>query len=56
MKYVTAARLDKAKRLLKSTDESVAQVAEETGFHDLYHFSKRFKAHTGYSPSDFRKL
>ena len=56
LKYVTAARLDKAKRLLKSTDESVAQVAEETGFHDLYHFSKRFKAHTGYSPSDFRKL
>ena len=56
LKYVNEARLNQAKRLLKSTDESVAQIAEETGFRDLYHFSKRFKASTGYSPSDFRKL
>ena len=56
LKYVAEARLEKAKRLLKATDESVAQVAEQTGFHDLYHFSKRFKAYTGFSPSDFRRL
>lgn len=56
LKYVAAARLDRAKHLLRTTDKAVAQVAEETGFHDLYHFSRQFKANTGYAPSDFRRL
>ncbi len=56
LKYVAAARLDRAKQLLRTTDKTVAQVAEETGFHDMYHFSRQFKVSTGYAPSDFRRL
>lgn len=56
LRYVSNARLERAKVLLKTTGDSVASIAEQTGFHGLYHFSKRFKAYTGFSPSDFRKL
>ena len=56
LRYVSNARLERAKVLLKTTNDSIASVAEQTGFHGLYHFSKRFKAYTGYSPYDFRKL
>ena len=56
LRYVSIARLERAKVLLKTTSDSVASIAEQAGFHGLYHFSKRFKAYTGFSPSDFRKL
>lgn len=56
LKYVSGVRIEKAKLLLKTTGLSIAEVAEETGYHDLFHFSKRFKEQTGYSPSDFRKI
>ena len=56
LKYVSAARLERAKLLLRTTQDSVASIAEQTGFHGLYHFSRRFKEYTGFSPSDFRRL
>ncbi|MGI5894223.1 MAG: AraC family transcriptional regulator [Candidatus Merdivicinus sp.] len=56
LRYVSTARLERAKLLLKTTPDSIASVAEQTGFHGVYHFSKRFKNYTGFSPSDFRKL
>lgn len=56
LKYVAGLRLQRAKELLRSTALPVAEVAARAGFHDLYHFSRRFKEQTGYSPSDFRKL
>ncbi|MCI8443264.1 MAG: AraC family transcriptional regulator [Provencibacterium sp.] len=56
LKYVAGLRLQRAKELLRDTSLPVAEVAARTGFHDLFHFSRRFKEQTGYSPSDFRKL
>lgn len=56
LKYVSGLRLQRAKQLLRDTSLPVAEVAARTGFHDLFHFSRRFKEQTGYSPSDFRKL
>lgn len=56
LRYVSAARLERAKVLLKTTQDSVSSIAEQTGFHGPYHFSRRFKEYTGFSPSDFRKL
>lgn len=56
LRYVSGMRLERAKVLLKTTGSSIAEIAEQTGFHGAYHFSKRFKAYTGFSPSDFRKL
>ena len=56
LQYVANVRINEAKRLLSTTNMSVKEIASKTGFYDLYHFSKRFKAKTGYSPTDYRKL
>lgn len=55
LRYVSNLRIEKAKSLLKSTSLPIHEIAVRTGYHDLYHFSRRFKEQTGYSPSDFRK-
>ena len=56
MQYVSRARIDHAKTLLKTTNEKIADIAASAGFHDLFYFSQRFKEQTGFSPSDYRKL
>ena len=53
--YRLQLRLSRAKVLLKSTDESVEKIAEQTGFTDPYYFSQIFKRKTGCSPSSWRK-
>ncbi|WP_379359542.1 MULTISPECIES: helix-turn-helix domain-containing protein [unclassified Paenibacillus] len=52
--YVTAVRLDKADHLLRSTGLSVTEVAVESGFNDIYYFSRTFKKHKKVPPSKFR--
>lgn len=46
--------LIEAKRLLFYTDKSAKQITYELGFDDAAHFSKFFKKHTLFSPTDFR--
>ena len=55
MQYIRLARMEKAKGLLLSREISVQQVAEETGFSDIYSFSKAFKKANDCSPTEFRK-
>ncbi|MEK3885443.1 AraC family transcriptional regulator [Paenibacillus sp. PL2-23] len=52
--YVTAARLDKADHLLRTTKLTVSEIAAETGFHDIYYFSRTFKKYKGMPPSQVR--
>jgi len=40
---------------LVNTDDSIATIASTYGFHDQFHFSKRFKQFCGISPTEFRK-
>jgi AraC family L-rhamnose operon transcriptional activator RhaR/AraC family L-rhamnose operon regulatory protein RhaS len=49
-------RLEKAKRLLSVTNESVTRIAFLLGFSDSNYFSVYFKKHTGLSPREYRKL
>jgi AraC-like DNA-binding protein len=49
-------QVEQASLLLRSGGMGLKQIASRLGFHDEFHFSKRFKAATGLSPSDFRKL
>lgn len=53
--YVLALRLQEARRLLATTDESISSIAVDTGFFDQSHFTKRFRKVTGMTPTQFRK-
>lgn len=54
--YITEVRIENSKRLLMSTDKTLVEIADSTGFCDTKYFSKIFKKCTGLSPSEFRKL
>jgi len=47
-------RINQAKRRLLETDDSIAKIAEETGYYDQFYFSRDFKRMTGVSPSEYR--
>lgn len=48
-------RIDAAKALLKTTDCTLAVIANQVGFKDPFHFSSYFKKITGLSPQKFRE-
>lgn len=50
------ARIARAKTLLLTNRElDMAQLAEQLGYNDQYHFIRQFKAHTGQSPGAYRR-
>ncbi|GHU65886.1 hypothetical protein FACS1894184_02590 [Clostridia bacterium] len=53
--YVLAARIDRVKRLLITTDDTIAQIAEQSGFQAKSHFFTAFKKDTGMTPSRYRQ-
>jgi len=48
-------RMDKAKELLKFTQEKIIIIAQMVGYNEVYYFSHSFKKYTGMSPMEFRK-
>lgn len=53
--YLSLCRISFAIQQLASSTQSVREVAEASGFHDMSNFSRAFKERMGLSPSDFRK-
>lgn len=53
--HIDSVRLDKAKEMLCYSDFSIANVAFELGFADIYSFSRFFKKHAAVSPRYYRK-
>jgi len=53
--YLTKKRITEAKRLLRFTDGSVADIAKAVGVSDANYFNKVFQKTEGLSPSAFRK-
>ena len=53
--YLTAYRINCAKRLLCSTDRSVAEIAEQCGFQDASNFIAQFKKYAGQTPAGYRR-
>jgi len=49
-------RIGKAEGLLKSTDLSVCEIANQVGYSDYNYFIKVFKKMTGITPAKYRKL
>ncbi len=54
-RVLEAARVDAAGHMLRDPARSVTEIGYVCGFSDGAHFSRRFKAHTGYSPLAWRK-
>ncbi|MCB0562134.1 MAG: helix-turn-helix transcriptional regulator [Lewinellaceae bacterium] len=48
-------RLQHARLLLETTDSTVSEVAHNSGFENVSHFSQVFKSQFGYTPSAWRK-
>lgn len=55
MQFVNNLRLEKAKQMLSSTDKSITEIAESTGFQCIHYFSRNFKHNIGVMPSEYRK-
>lgn len=53
-KYITNLRIEKAKKLLTTTDKSITQVALEVGYLDVAYFSKVFLKSEKLSPYKFK--
>jgi AraC-like DNA-binding protein len=53
--YVRRLRLEKARRLLGSSTESLQTIADRLGFASPFHLSAAFKQHYGQSPSRWRR-
>lgn len=55
VEYLNSYRIEKACRMLQSSDSSVTDIAFACGFGDLSYFIKTFKKHTGQSPGKYGK-
>ena len=52
--YITARRMDNAKRMLLTTSMKISDIAQSVGFADAKYFSRIFKANMGVTPNEFR--
>lgn len=54
--YINGIRIKKSQEMLKNTNNSVAQIAQDCGFESSTHFGRVFKEISGCSPVKFRKM
>ena len=54
--YVANMRIEKAKKILATSNVSITKLAFDLGFNSVQYFSEVFKKQTGISPRDFRKI
>ena len=55
IQYVNTTRIMNAQRKFMETDKNITEICNETGFSNLTHFNRVFKAVTGMTPSGYRK-
>ncbi len=55
LEYRNSLRISAAKEMLESKYYSVAEIAAELGYCDVYHFSKSFSSSVGCAPSRWKK-
>lgn len=53
--YLTAVRLERAKELLRTTNEKTYAIAYQVGYDNPSYFSKLFKKQVGVTPNDYRR-
>ncbi|QUL55709.1 AraC family transcriptional regulator [Paenibacillus tritici] len=55
MEYVIRLRMESAERMLRYTDAPIGEIAERTGYRDMYYFSRAFKKYYGVPPQLYRR-
>jgi AraC-like DNA-binding protein len=55
-RFLSAMRLEEAKRLLVSTQFTVADISHRVGYNSVGTFSSRFRSSVGVSPTTYRQL
>ena len=55
LSYLTNIRMNRAKKLLASTDLPISEVSQQSGYADYRVFTKAFKKSEGVTPSQYRK-
>lgn len=53
LQYLADIRIAEAKKLLCEKELKISEIAEATGFSDVYYFSKKFKKICGKSPKEY---
>ncbi len=53
--YVLECRMKEAKKLLRSNDDKISEIAFSVGFDSPSHFSRVFKKHTSLTPMEYRE-
>lgn len=53
--YCQMIRIEAARKMLETTNESVEYITNSTGYEDISSFRRLFKQQTGLSPSNYRK-
>lgn len=53
--YLTSIRLEKAKRLMDTTDLKMYEISDRVGYRNVEHFNRMFKKTYSISPSDYKR-
>lgn len=52
--YIGLKRIERAKRLLRTTNKSVLEISLDCGFNNISHFNRQFKQATGLKPVEYK--
>ncbi len=52
--YIRSLKMEKARRLLLETSDSLAEIAYAVGYPDVFSFSKAFKKYSNFTPKQYR--
>jgi len=54
--YLTALRMETAKKSLRVSNDKIEQIAGSVGYQDAKYFGKLFKQNTGITPKEYRRI
>lgn len=55
VEYTNSIKLQRAKKLITSSDKTLTSIADELNFESIHYFTRFFKKLTGVSPKEYRK-